>query len=238
MCMGREWLRRLILGVGLLVVNASPSCASCPWHVSGIQIWLIPPTGQFVLEFTSDSPPWYANEVGIRSERGLLLENVDSTDFGAFNFAFVHPRSVEYFSLPDPRAFEQPSITLTATYDIGTAERDGIDPLRDFSWSHCQIWGQNAATFPGDSDFNRVVDMDDFLTLSRNFALEEAEWAHGDFDADGVVGFGDFLTLSRYFGSTVESVSVPEPQSSLFFVLPFLVCADRIRRMRSRGTEV
>jgi len=55
---------------------------------------------------------------------------------------------------------------------------------------------------PGDLDGSGGVDFSDFLLLSENFGLEDAELQDGDLDGDQVVSFADFLILASSFGET------------------------------------
>ena len=54
----------------------------------------------------------------------------------------------------------------------------------------------------GDANNDGMVNVADFLLLSRNFGKDaDAVWEDGDFNADGRVDVTDFLTLSRNFGA-------------------------------------
>lgn len=83
------------------------------------------------------------------------------------------------------------------------------------------------APIPGDANFDGIVDIADFMTLSKNFRKPDdlsVRWDHGDFDLNRSVDFTDFLILSRHFGESRQTAlaSVPEPDSSAIVIL--LVC--------------
>ena len=55
--------------------------------------------------------------------------------------------------------------------------------------------------FPGDTDGDGDVDLDDFVLLKQSFGLASgAEWNQGDFDDDGDVDLDDFVVLKQNFG--------------------------------------
>ncbi len=85
---------------------------------------------------------------------------------------------------------------------------------------------------PGDADGNGTVEFSDFLSLSRNFGREPADWGEGDFDRDGSVGFSDFLRLSRNFGRTTKAFSVPEPSQSAWLLVVLWLRHGRRGRWR------
>ena len=51
----------------------------------------------------------------------------------------------------------------------------------------------------GDTNADRDVDLEDFLTLAQHFG-EPGTQSEGDFNQDGLVGFSDFLMLAANFG--------------------------------------
>lgn len=53
---------------------------------------------------------------------------------------------------------------------------------------------------PGDADMDGEVSFSDFLILSDNFGLSNADQGDGDFTRDGTVDFEDFLILADEFG--------------------------------------
>ena len=54
---------------------------------------------------------------------------------------------------------------------------------------------------PGDADMDGQVSFSDFLILSANFGMSDADQGDGDFTSDGTVDFEDFLILAEQFGS-------------------------------------
>jgi len=53
---------------------------------------------------------------------------------------------------------------------------------------------------PGDADMDGQVSFSDFLILSANFGMSNADQKDGDFDGNGTVDFDDFLILADNFG--------------------------------------
>ena len=53
---------------------------------------------------------------------------------------------------------------------------------------------------PGDADMDGQVSFSDFLILSANFGMSDADQKDGDFTGDGTVDFDDFLFLADQFG--------------------------------------
>ncbi len=53
---------------------------------------------------------------------------------------------------------------------------------------------------PGDADMDGQVSFSDFLILSDNFGMSNADQGDGDFTRDGTVDFEDFLILADEFG--------------------------------------
>ena len=93
----------------------------------------------------------------------------------------------------------------------------------------------------GDANGDRLVDFQDFLSLSASFG-GPGDWIDGDFDQDGTVRFADFLQLAAGFDSSTPTpaISIPEPASSLlvlFAVLVVLRQAIRIPRRCGSGFQ-
>ena len=93
-------------------------------------------------------------------------------------------------------------------------------------------WVSNlASSYFGDTNLDRKVDFEDFLSLSTGFG-KPGGWADGDFDGSGDVAFTDFLLLSENFGeSTVTAATVPESAGS---VMPIGIGLISLMLVRSR----
>ena len=82
------------------------------------------------------------------------------------------------------------------------------------------------ASLPGDADRNGKVELNDFLTVSRNFATPEpANWASGDFNFDRRVNFPDFVMLAHNWGRELVMggmAAVPEPTSGVLAMFAIL----------------
>lgn len=64
--------------------------------------------------------------------------------------------------------------------------------------------------YPGDGNYDGVVNFEDLLTLARNYNKTGAQWTDGEFTGDGVVNFGDLLTVARNYNQTAAG-GVPGP---------------------------
>ena len=83
----------------------------------------------------------------------------------------------------------------------------------------------------GDFNTDGNVDVDDFLTLSRNFN-QEGGYRDGDANCSGSIDVQDFLVLSRNFGQSATAATVPEPTGSALVALTFLALLAVRRRMQ------
>ena len=114
--------------------------------------------------------------------------------------------------------------------------RDGLVNTQDldFFWSISGV-------IPGDFDLNGTVDVQDFLTLSRNFGDNGRVFSRGNANCTGSVDVSDFLILSRNFGESTEYVydwhgdsllsAVPEPDYKPCWVVASLsLLVLRVRR--------
>lgn len=99
-------------------------------------------------------------------------------------------------------------------------QEDSSFMVTDYAWNTTPdeplITGVTANTvdvwpIPGDSNFDGLVNFEDFLTLSAGFG-QPGTWSEGNFNDDAIVDFTDFLILSANFQSSSTAVaSVPEP---------------------------
>jgi hypothetical protein len=56
-------------------------------------------------------------------------------------------------------------------------------------------------TYYGDTDFNGVVDFDDYSRTDSGFNRGESGWQNGDFDGNGVVDFDDYSLIDLAFNT-------------------------------------
>ena len=63
-------------------------------------------------------------------------------------------------------------------------------------------------TYYGDTDFNGVVNFDDYSRTDAGFNGNESGWLNGDFDANGAVNFDDYSLIDLAF-NTPETPSRP-----------------------------
>jgi hypothetical protein len=80
-----------------------------------------------------------------------------------------------------------------------------------------------AHALPGDTNFDRVVNIADFAVLAANFNASERWWGSGDFNFDGTVSIADFSQLAANFNRTqARPAPVPEPALGLL-ILPLML---------------
>ena len=78
-----------------------------------------------------------------------------------------------------------------------------------------------AFTRYGDSNLDRVVNLDDFNRLAANFGSTNAVWSMGDFTYDGAVNLDDFNRLAANFGLSASGPTVtPQDWSALAAAAP------------------
>jgi len=54
-------------------------------------------------------------------------------------------------------------------------------------------------TYYGDTDFNGVVNFDDYSRTDAGFNQNKSGWLNGDFDGNGVVNFDDYSLIDLAF---------------------------------------
>ena len=68
-------------------------------------------------------------------------------------------------------------------------------------------------TYYGDTDFNGVVDFDDYSRTDSGFNLGRTGWFNGDFDLNGVVDFDDYSLIDMAFntqGAALRPLQLPK----------------------------
>jgi hypothetical protein len=64
-------------------------------------------------------------------------------------------------------------------------------------------------TYYGDTDFNGLVNFDDYARVDNGFNNNRSGWLNGDFDYNGIVNFDDYSLIDQSFntqGAVVLSV--------------------------------
>ncbi|MBC8108879.1 MAG: hypothetical protein H7Z14_20005, partial [Anaerolineae bacterium] len=56
-------------------------------------------------------------------------------------------------------------------------------------------------TYYGDTDFNGVVDFDDYSRIDFGFTNSRSGWLNGDVDGNGIVDFDDFSLIDGAFNT-------------------------------------
>ena len=56
-------------------------------------------------------------------------------------------------------------------------------------------------TYYGDTDFNGVVNFDDYARIDSGFLNNRSGWLNGDFDGNGVVNFDDYSLIDLAFNT-------------------------------------
>jgi beta-glucanase (GH16 family) len=90
-------------------------------------------------------------------------------------------------------------------------------------------------TYFGDTDFNGVVNFDDYARVDSGFNNSRSGWLNGDFDFNDVVNFDDYALLDLGFNTQTGALvtrAVPEPGITL--ALGGLVACAAGRRGRQR----
>jgi hypothetical protein len=93
-------------------------------------------------------------------------------------------------------------------------------------------------TLYGDTDFNGVVNFDDYSRTDNGFNNHNTDWFHGDFDLNGVVNFDDYALLDRSFNlqngagvvAGVGTHAVPEASTTAIALIAGIAMTMRRRR--------
>ena len=56
-------------------------------------------------------------------------------------------------------------------------------------------------TYYGDTDFNGIVNFDDYSRTDAGFNSGASDWFHGDFDGNGLVNFDDYSLIDLAFNT-------------------------------------
>jgi len=56
-------------------------------------------------------------------------------------------------------------------------------------------------TYYGDTDFNGIVNFDDYARTDSGFLTQRSGWLNGDFDGNGVVNFDDYSLIDLAFNA-------------------------------------
>ncbi|MBC8106255.1 MAG: hypothetical protein H7Z14_06665 [Anaerolineae bacterium] len=76
-------------------------------------------------------------------------------------------------------------------------------------------------TYHGDTDFNGVVDFDDYSRADAGFNNNRTGWINGDFDYNGIVDFDDYSLIDRAFNTQLAAlrpalIQKPKPMRAGF----------------------
>lgn len=194
-------------------------------------------------DLDSASPPfiasrWASFDTYLPTIRNDILEEVikDLPDFEAEFDVDVQPVG----SNPGDEFF-----VIESTLDCN------LDNVVDEQDLDCATWAGSLVPFDlllevlnlveGDIDLDGKVGFTDFLTLSRNYDLEDVYYTGGDIDLDGIVGFSDYLAISANFGMTSPPTedsmvaSIPEPSGNRLLQIAAVLTLASIRpRKRQR----
>ncbi|MBC8108250.1 MAG: hypothetical protein H7Z14_16810 [Anaerolineae bacterium] len=89
-------------------------------------------------------------------------------------------------------------------------------------------------TFYGDTDFNGIVDFDDYSRIDAGFNNNRTGWINGDFDFNGIVDFDDYSLIDLAFNSqTGVLATVPEPAA----LGALIVCGMGITGRQTRRSK-
>ena len=160
------------------------------------------------------------------------------------NAVEVGSRALDINNEPIAPQLLVPNLTSNDKLGFGTSVFQPTSGWFSFSWQPDQLgtdldvtWEFTAVPIdqptPGDANADGLIDLQDFLAVSRHFHEEGTLWSSGDFDGSGNTDFLDFLIVSRSFGRTARAVStVPEPTTGSSFLVALLLFTISRRRRR------
>jgi hypothetical protein len=97
-------------------------------------------------------------------------------------------------------------------------------------------------TYYGDTDFNGIVNFDDYARIDAGFNNGGDTWFEGDFDLNGVVNFDDYALIDLAFNTqtgTLRLSTVPEPTGLVTLLAAgFLLNFARQRRYTPAGSYI
>ncbi|MBC8105140.1 MAG: hypothetical protein H7Z14_01000 [Anaerolineae bacterium] len=95
-------------------------------------------------------------------------------------------------------------------------------------------------TYYGDTDFNGIVDFDDYARIDSGFNNDRTGWFNGDFDYNGIVDFDDYSLIDQAFNTQTGSLrsmnAVPEPTPGV--VIGLAACLGVRGRRRFARTRL
>ena len=91
-------------------------------------------------------------------------------------------------------------------------------------------------TYHGDTDFNGIVNFDDYARVDAGFNNNQTGWLNGDFDLNGVVNFDDYALIDLAFNTQCAPLlrAVPEPGAPLVLIATAM-CARHLRRRQKNS---
>lgn len=193
-----------------------------------------------VADFVADSP--FREEFGSRGVNWHSTASGEGSSQRGFDPAGAHTLSLGFrvAMLPDAESgdFDRSGSITSSDMDF-LSERvrsSTVEAIFDLNGDLTvnqqdrEIWVMNLAnTFFGDANLDGTVDFADFLRLSASYEQDNG-WAGGDFDGSGLTDFDDFLILSENLGLGGDVASVPEPDSTMLFLVGIVACVLGLRR--------
>ena len=88
-------------------------------------------------------------------------------------------------------------------------------------------------TYYGDTDFNGIIDFDDYSRIDSGFNNGGTTWFTGDFDYNGHVDFDDYSLIDQAFNTQSELLftQVPEPKTAALIVAISTLLSRTARRI-------
>ena len=104
--------------------------------------------------------------------------------------------------------------TINSTWDTASEWVESQDV-------NVKVLGAN--TFPGDANYDGVVNINDLSKVLTNYDKTGKAWADGDFNFDGTVNVSDLSIVLTNYDKTAGASLVPVPEPSTLVLLAVLM---------------
>ncbi len=117
-----------------------------------------------------------------------------------------------------------------------TVLKPGVFSIILSGYAQVELLNDTRGYIPADANFDRRVDLDDFLALLNSFGQSGKLWTQGDFTLDGLVNIADYDLLAQNWGVGVTGplmalpAMIPEPSTLWLSVATLAMMTQRTRR--------